>query len=54
METCPKCGGTIIGDGYTSVRHCEFADDDKIFESEPDAPVILCDFQDQCEKIEER
>ena len=21
--TCPVCGGTIIGDGYTSPAHCE-------------------------------
>lgn len=23
---CPNCGGTMIGDGYTTVRHCEFRD----------------------------
>jgi len=40
--TCPNCGGDIIGDSYTIVLHCENAEDDRIFESEPDAPVILC------------
>lgn len=33
-----------MGDGCTSVLHCEFADDDKIFESEPDANMILCNY----------
>lgn len=42
FDTCPRCGGTIIGDGYTMVRHCEFADDDRIYDAEPDAPAILC------------
>ncbi len=41
---CPRCGGDIIGDGFTTVRRCEFATDDKIYSTEPDAPIILCDF----------
>lgn len=23
MSTCPNCGGTMIGDGYSQVRECE-------------------------------
>jgi len=41
-HNCPNCGGSIIGDGYTTVRHCELADNNIIMESEPDAPIILC------------
>jgi len=31
-------------ENYTNdyTRHCELADNDKIMESEPDAPIILC------------
>ena len=39
---CPRCGGSLIGDGYSMVVHCEFAEDDEIWETEPDAGIILC------------
>ena len=39
---CPNCGGAILGDGYTVVLHCEFAEDDLIVAAEPDAPAIYC------------
>lgn len=40
---CPNCGGTLIGDGYTSVLHCENAEDlDAIAEAEADAGPIYC------------
>ncbi len=38
--TCPNCGGTMIGDGYTSVRHCENVDVPE--DLEPDAPPVYC------------
>lgn len=41
--SCRRCGGTIIGDGYTVPRHCERVDlsgCDVVFE--PDAGPILC------------
>jgi hypothetical protein len=41
-SVCPNCGGAIVGDGHTGVRHCENYDGDRIWDSEPDAPVILC------------
>ena len=43
---CPKCGGDIIGDGYTSVMHCEYADDEEYEHCEPDADVVLCNFEE--------
>lgn len=49
---CSKCGGTIVGNGYTLVFHCEFADDEKVFESEPDANIILCDYKEEIKKNE--
>jgi hypothetical protein len=41
-SVCPKCCGTMIGDGYTVVLHCEFADVPEGVE--PDAPPVYCDF----------
>lgn len=40
--TCPRCGGTIEGDGYITVRHCENADDRDLWDREPDSPIVLC------------
>lgn len=46
MTTCVKCGGAMIGDGYTSVLRCEFAPDtDEVFE--PDAAPVYCDFEEE-------
>lgn len=42
MSTCPNCGGSMVGDGFSVVRHCELADDVSVWDSEPDAPAILC------------
>jgi hypothetical protein len=41
-SVCPVCGGGIVGDGYAVVRHCENAESDRIWDSEPDAPTIYC------------
>ena len=38
-DSCPNCGGSMIGDGYTVVRHCEYADSAGY---EPDAEAVLC------------
>ncbi len=53
MNSCPNCGGTIIGDGYTTVRHCENSESEHIWDSEPDASVILCDLVISNEVTEE-
>lgn len=44
---CTKCGGDIIGDGYTSPMHCEFADEEEYEFDEPDCNVIECDFEEE-------
>lgn len=44
-DTCSKCGGDMIGDGYTTVSHCENADEDKYWNHEPDANPVECDFE---------
>lgn len=38
---CPNCGGEMIGDGYTIVRHCENVDIP--LDIEPDADPIFCE-----------
>lgn len=38
--SCPNCGGDIIGDGFTTVRHCENVTD--VSDYEPDADVVYC------------
>ena len=37
---CKTCGGTMVGDGYSSVRHCENVD--VPMDVEPDAEPIYC------------
>jgi hypothetical protein len=43
---CPKCGGTLLGDGYTEVIHCEFSDQDDYFYLAPDEKVVYCQLDD--------
>jgi len=38
--TCPVCGGRIIGDGYTTVRHCENVEAPE--DAEPDGNTYFC------------
>jgi len=40
-NVCPNCGGDLIGDGYTSVTHCENIDPP--LDAEPDSDVLYCD-----------
>ncbi len=44
MSTCKECGGDMVGDGYTSVMHCEYADESKYDLHEPDADPVYCDY----------
>ncbi len=39
---CRKCGGTMIGDGFTEPLRCEFAEDAAVA-VEPDAGPVYCD-----------
>ena len=41
MDCCPVCGGKLIGDGYTTVVHCENVD--MPFDIEPDANPVFCE-----------
>ena len=36
---CTKCGGDIIGDGYTVPFHCEMLEMPNV---EPDSSVVYC------------
>lgn len=36
------CGGDMIGDGYTVVRHCEFCKEEEYFDKEPDGDPVYC------------
>ena len=40
--SCPNCGGTMVGDGYMQLRHCEFARDEDCDGLEPDAGPVYC------------
>lgn len=41
---CSKCGGDMVGDGYTAVPHCEYAT--AYDDLEPDADPVYCDFKE--------
>lgn len=41
--TCPHCGSPLIGDGYKTVLHCENADLEVVWDTEPDARPVLCE-----------
>ena len=43
---CNNCNGDIIGDGYNSVMHCEYADDDKVQFCAGDEGPVLCDYEE--------
>jgi len=45
--SCSKCGGDMIGDGYTLVYHCEYAEEAKYEFHEPDADPVECDFKEE-------
>lgn len=48
IDVCPNCGGSMIGDGITLTRHCEYADLPE--DSEPDAPALYCEYDDENNK----
>lgn len=39
---CPNCGGDMVGDGYTTVLHCESVDLGPEDAVEPDAGPVMC------------
>lgn len=46
INCCPNCGGTLLGDGYTTVFHCENASEESYRYSEPDAETVYCEAQE--------
>lgn len=44
MSTCKDCNGEMIGDGYTSVKHCEFAEEASYEFHEADAAPVYCHY----------
>lgn len=42
MDKCPTCGGAMIGDGHTTVRHCENVDIGPDSGVEADAGPLHC------------
>lgn len=44
---CPNCGGTLIGDGYHEVVHCEYAACEAYWNVEPDGGPIFCEYLDE-------
>jgi len=44
---CVKCGGDMVGDGYTTVTHCEYAEEEFYEYHEPDAGPIFCNFEEE-------
>lgn len=46
MGKCIKCGGEMIGDGYTMVLHCEFAEPESYEYHECDSNPVFCEFEE--------
>lgn len=40
--SCPNCGGTLDGDGYSRVVSCEFADPEDYECLAPDSNPVYC------------
>lgn len=49
---CIKCGGDMVGDGYTLVDHCEYADEADYEFHEPDAGPVYCKYVDETETLD--
>ena len=43
---CPNCGGSMLGDGYTTPIHCEHVHGDALLVA-PDSNIVLCNPQDE-------
>lgn len=44
--SCIKCGGTMVGDGYSSVISCEYADSEEMVYAAPDEGPFYCNYID--------
>lgn len=45
MNCCHDCGGTLVGDGYTSVLHWEFYEGDICVA--PDSSPLYCNLGEE-------
>ena len=41
---CIKCGGDMLGDGFSTVLRCEYAEEEQYEYSEPDANPVWCEY----------
>jgi hypothetical protein len=46
MYSCIDCGGEMIGDGYTTLSHCEYADIQGMDCMAPDEGPLPCGYKD--------
>lgn len=42
MDQCKECNGDLIGDGHTTVVHCEYADEVDYEFAGPDEGPFYC------------
>jgi Zn-finger nucleic acid-binding protein len=47
LDQCPKCGGTMFGDGYNDVIQCENATNPEIDFMAPDEGPVYCEFEEE-------
>lgn len=40
---CRRCGGAMLGDGYTEVIHCENAEEESYVYCAPDEGPVYCE-----------
>lgn len=45
--SCQNCGGTMVGDGYSNVRHCEYVDLEGVEEADADPIYCTIDLEDE-------
>jgi len=50
-QVCKKCGGTMLGEGYKTVEHCEFATYPEIDFMAPDEGPVYCNFKEIDDEI---
>jgi hypothetical protein len=48
---CERCGGSLVGDGYTLAKHCEFLEHDPTWE--PDSGPHYCNEFNEWETLRE-
>jgi len=44
---CTDCGGEMVGDGYTTVYHCEYSEEADYEYHAPDEGPVMCGFLEE-------